>query len=413
MLHESFHYRDGALCCDDVRLEAIAEATGTPVYVYSAARIAANVERLRAAFDPLGAAIHYSLKANANLALVRLLHSLGLGMDAVSAGEVYRAQRAGVAPEQIVFAGVGKTAAELAYALEVGVGWFNVESQDELALLDRLAGERGLTAQAALRLNPGIQAQTHRHIATGHYGAKFGMPAEVVADVLAQRAAYPHVRLGGLHVHIGSQLGSVAETVAAVQAAQALAQPYPDVRTLNIGGGFPVRYTADQQYPSPDAFAAALAPVVAGWHVKIEPGRTLVADAGLLAVSVLYIKQQGGARFAIVDGSMTDLIRPALYEAVHEIVPLRQVPAGHATHETVVAGPVCETTDMLSRGAHLPDLEAGDRLAVLDAGAYGMVMASNYNLRTRAPEVLVDGAAWCEVRRRESWDDLLRCEVEA
>ncbi len=405
--NDTLTLRDNALWCDGVPLEAIANAAGTPVYVYSARRIQTNVARLQAAFAPLNADIHYSLKANANLAIVRLLAGLGLGMDAVSGGEIARALRAGVAPKDIVFAGVGKEPDELAYALDQGIGWINVESRAELELLDRLAAARGVRPRVALRLNPGISAQTHRHIATGHFGAKFGIAPDIVADILAHQDATPHVEIAGLHVHIGSQLGSVAETIRAVREAQALAQPYPALRTLNIGGGFPVAYTDDEHYPAPDEFATALAPVLDGWQVKLEPGRSIIADAGVLLASVLYVKQQGGARFVIVDASMTELIRPALYEAVHPIAPLH---AAEAIGPAVVAGPVCESADILHRGAPLPELAPGDRLAILVAGAYGMVMASNYNQRPRPPEVLVEGDAWRVVRRRETWDDLMRLE---
>lgn len=409
-LNESIHYEGGALWCEAVPLDALADEIGTPAYVYSATRLRANVARLQAAFAPLHAAIHYSLKANANLAIVRLLAGLGLGMDAVSGGEINRARRAGVDPARIVFAGVGKTPAELAYALDVGVGWINVESHDELRLLDGLAAERKTRPRVALRLNPGISARTHPHIATGHLGAKFGMPPDVIAAILARQDATPHVAIEGLHVHIGSQLGRVEETVDAVREAQALAAPYPTLRTLNIGGGFPVAYTDDEHYPDPAQFAAALRPLLEGWQVKLEPGRSVVADAGLLLVSVLYIKRQGGHRFVITDGSMTELIRPALYEAVHPVAPVR---AAAAIGPAIVAGPVCESADVLHRGADLPPLAPGDRLAALVAGAYGMVMASNYNLRVRPPEVLVEGDAWRVVRQRESWDDLLRLEEDA
>ncbi len=410
MLNDSFHYGDGVLCCDGVPLRAIAETAGTPLYAYSAARVRHNVERLRRAFAPLGASTHYSLKANPSLALVRLLHNAGLGMDAVSAGEIARALTAGVDPARIVFAGVGKTAAEIAFALDAGIGWFNVESRDELRLLERLAGERSARPQVALRLNPGIRAQTHEHIATGHLGAKFGLPAADTSALLDERGAYPHLALAGLHVHIGSQLGDVAETVEAVRAAQAVAASHPDVRTLNIGGGFPVRYTADDRVPTPDDFAQALAPLLEGWRVLIEPGRALVADAGVLLVTVLYVKEQDGRRFVITDGSMTDLLRPALYGAVHEVVPLNQASEAAERAPAIVTGPVCESADVLHRAALLPLLRAGDRLAVLTVGAYGMAMASNYNLRTRPPEVLVEGDTWRVIRRRETWDDLLRLE---
>lgn len=408
MLNESFHYQDGRLYCDGVSLNRIADEAGTPVYVYSARRIRDNARRLKEAFEPLGASIHYSLKANANLALVGLLNTLDLGMDAVSAGEIYRAQKAGVDPQHIVFAGVGKTRAELDYALKAGVGWFNVESQAELCLLNSLAGERGQRARVALRLNPGIQAKTHHHIATGHFGAKFGMDPQRIADILAHRGDYPQLAIGGIHIHIGSQLGDIQETLDAVRVAQSLAEPYPDMRTLNIGGGFPVPYTDTDHYPAPAVFADALALLVKGWKLMIEPGRSIIADAGALVVSVLYVKEQGGHRFAVTDGSMTDLIRPALYEAVHPVVMVRQ--RGGEVRSTLVVGPVCESADVLSRDAALPDLDESDRLAVLVTGAYGMTMASNYNMRTRAPEVLVEGDTWRTIRRRETWDDLLRLE---
>jgi diaminopimelate decarboxylase len=411
VLNKSFRYHSDELCCDGVSLDVIAQSTGTPVYVYSAARIQHNIDRLRAAFDPLGASIHYSMKASANLALLHLIHEAGLGMDAVSAGEIHRAVRAGVDPQQIVYAGVGKTRDELRYGLDVGVGWFNVESRAELDLVNTLAAGQNPPPRVALRLNPGVQAKTHHHIATGHFGAKFGMPWDEVADVLAHRADYPYLRIEGIHVHIGSQLGDVQETLEAVRLAQTLAAPYPNIRTLNIGGGFPVAYTESDEYPAPSVFAGALQPLLDGWYLMIEPGRSVIADAGVLLVSVLYIKEQAGQRFVITDGSMTDLIRPALYEAVHPIVPVR-LPHDHSRRESIVVGPVCESADVLNRGVLLPDLVAGERLAVLGTGAYGIVMASNYNMRVRAPEVLVERHTWRVIRRRETWDDLLRLEEE-
>lgn len=408
MLNDAFHYQNGELACDEVPLREIAAAHGTPTYVYSANRLIQNAQRLQKAFKPLGATLHYSLKANNNLAIIRLLAGLGLGMDAVSAGEIYRAQRAGVDPSHIVFAGVGKTGDELTYALQAGVGWFNVESHGELLLLDQLARVLQKTPAVALRLNPDVQAKTHHHIATGHFGAKFGMNADTIAHILAHRHETPHLNIQGLHVHIGSQLGEVEETVEAVHRAQQLAEPYPDLRTLNIGGGFPVRYAETDEYPQPEHFANALAPLFDGWQVMMEPGRSIVADAGVLLISVLYIKDQAGQHFAITDGSMTELIRPALYEAVHPIMPLNEAPP---MQETIVVGPVCESADVLHRGVLLPLLHPGDQLAVMVAGAYGMVMASNYNMRTRPAEILVEGDKWRVVRRRETWQDLLGQEM--
>lgn len=408
MLNESFYYENGELVCDGVPLRKIAEAEGTPTYVYSATRILNNARRLKQAFEPLGATLHYSLKANNNLAILQLLAGLGLGMDAVSAGEIYRAQQAGVDPIHIVFAGVGKTRDELLYALQAEVGWFNVESHGELVLLNELAGRLKKRPTIALRLNPDVQAKTHHHIATGHFGAKFGMSADTIASILAHQDETPNVEIRGLHVHIGSQLGDVNETVEAVRRTQQLAEPYADIRMLNIGGGFPVRYTEDDEYPQPEHFADALAPHLKGWQVMMEPGRSIVADAGVLLISVLYLKDQAGQHFAITDGSMTELIRPALYEAVHPILPLKNA---LPSQEMIVVGPVCESTDVLNRGAKLPALQVGDRLAVMVAGAYGMVMASNYNMRTRPPEILVKDNNWLVTRRRETWDDLLKNEL--
>jgi diaminopimelate decarboxylase len=404
--YNTFHYHHGALHCDEVPLAAIADAASTPVYVYSLRRLHENIQRLQTAFP--NATLHYSLKANASLAIIRQLYQTGIGMDAVSGGEIFRAISAGVNPADIVFAGVGKTAHEIDYALQVGIGWFNVESEAELQLLNRRAAATGKTPVVALRLNPGIQAQTHHYIATGHGGAKFGLDSETIARLLANQHHYSHLKIRGLHVHIGSQLGHVAETVEAVQHAQTLAKPCPELRTLNIGGGFPVSYTGDEHYPSPEDFAAALHPLSVGWQLKLEPGRFIVADAGALLISVLYTKTRAGKTFAITDGSMTELIRPALYQAVHPIIPFHQKDA--PLQPTTVAGPVCESADILREDMPLPPLSPGDRLAVLVAGAYGFVMASNYNQRLRPPEVLVDGANWQIIRRRETWHDLIRLE---
>ncbi len=416
MFNASIGYRDGVLMCDGVAAPSVAEACGTPVYIYSLRRVRANLERIRAAFAALNPHIHYSVKANANQAVLRSLIAAGAGIDAVSGGEIYRALRAGAQPHQIVFAGVGKTPAELRYALEQGVGWFNVENVEECRWLNDLAGQLGRSpVRVALRFNPQVAASTHRHIATGHGGAKFGLTAEAVRFLLEAQPDYPQLRFEGIHVHIGSQLQDTQATVQAVQAARELIAPYPGVRTVNIGGGFPVAYRAGDPLPDAAAFAAAVAPLLAGYQVLLEPGRALVADAGLLVVSVLYVKRQAGQTFVVTDGSMAELLRPALYDAYHEVVPVRQPSVSAPPLEVVqVVGPVCESADALAHDRRLPPLQPGDRLAVLTAGAYGMVMASNYNQRPRPPEVAVaeDGLTWSIVRRRETWDDLLRLEMD-
>ncbi len=408
----SVRYHDGQLFVDDVAAADMAQAVGTPVYVYSLKHVLAQYHALREAFAPLGAHIHYSAKANANLALLRALIGAGAGIDAVSGGEIYKALQAGADPRHVVFAGVGKTQAELRYALAQGVGWFNVENAAELDHIERIAAELGVRARAALRFNPDITANTHPNIATGHGGAKFGMPADAVRALLQARHRYAHVMLAGVHVHIGSQLGDTHATQAAVERALELIAPFEDVRTLNIGGGFPARYHAAQtELPSFQAFADALTPLLRGYEVLIEPGRSLVAEAGVLLTQVLYRKAQGGQHIVIVDASMTELLRPALYGARHEIVPVR---ASTAPVQLVqVVGPVCETTDTLGHDVPLSDdVREGDWLAVLTCGAYGMVMASNYNARPRPAEVVVSAAGdtWRVARPRETWEMLVAGE---
>lgn len=409
MLNSSIRYAGGRLVCDGVALADIAAQVGTPAYVYSTIRMLNNLRRIQAAFPT--AHIHYSAKANANLSILRTLINAGAGIDAVSAGEIHRALLAGVNPADVVFAGVGKTGQELFYALSQGVGWFNVENVEELRLLNSMVGTAISSVRVALRLNPDITANTHRHIATGHGKAKFGLNADTVRYILTHQDDYPNLRFNGIHIHIGSQLHDASATQAAIRAVLELIDPFPEITTINIGGGLPVPYSAEESVPTIEAFAAAILPLLEGYDIILEPGRSIIADAGLLLARVQYVKDQGGAKFAILDAGMTDLIRPALYEAHHEIVPL--VEKGGAPEVVQVVGPVCETTDVLGRDVAMPRLEAGDSLALLTAGAYGMVMASNYNARPRPPEVLVsaDGSAWSVIRRRESWDDLVAAEL--
>lgn len=412
MLNSSIRYENDVLYCDSVPVTEIVDSCGTPVYVYSSRRILENYDRVAAAFSPLKAHLHYSAKANANLKVLQTLIRRGAGIDAVSAGEIYRALEAGAKPENIVFAGVGKSPDELAYALGKGVGWFNVENVAECRLLDDIAARIGRDdVRVALRLNPEVTASTHPYIATGHGGAKFGLTAEAIKSLLNSQADYSHLCFVGIHIHIGSQLGDTSATVEAVRAALELIRPYPQIRTVNIGGGLPVAYSPDDAKPAYEEFAAVLAPLLADYDVLLEPGRSIVADAGMLVCEVLYVKQQAGQTFLIVDGSMAELLRPALYQAYHEIIPVRRMKERPLQLVNVV-GPVCETADVLGREVLLPELQAGDLLAVLTCGAYGMVMASNYNARPRPPEVLVDGVGdnWELARKRETWEDLLRAE---
>jgi diaminopimelate decarboxylase len=417
MLNDSIRYRDGTLYCDGISIPEIVNQAGTPVYIYSLARVLTNLRRIQTAFAALKPHIHYSAKANPNLAVLTTLAQAGAGLDAVSGGEIHRALLAGIKPEDIVFAGVGKTAAELLYALEKGVGWFNVENIAECEHLNGIAGALNRPARVAVRLNPEVTASTHPYIATGHGGAKFGLTAEAVRDVLARQADYPNIRFEGIHVHIGSQLHDTQATKSAIQTALDLIHLYPHIRTVNIGGGLPVAYSLDEQIPTLEAFAATLTPLLKDYTVLLEPGRSIIADAGVLVASVLYVKKQAGQTFLITDGSMAELIRPALYEAHHEIVPVKTpLFVGDPTARlaaTNVVGPVCESADLLGQGVPLPEMAAGDLLAVLTAGAYGMAMASNYNQRPRPPEVVVsaDGQSWRVARKRETWDDLVRLEM--
>jgi diaminopimelate decarboxylase len=404
----TFHEEQGQLYMDGVALNAIADSVGTPVYVYSLQRIRAQLTRLQTAFAPLNPDFHYSLKANANRHLVAALIAGGCGCDAVSAGEIALARRAGCPPDRIVFAGVGKTTADIRYALDNAIGWFNVENPAELERLNVLAAEAGQRARAALRINPALAADTHRHIATGHAEAKFGIPLAVARDLLANRAAYPAVDIAGVHVHIGSQLGRPDESAAAARICLDLAREF-GLTHLNLGGGFPVAYDGMTATPV-EAFADALLPVLAerGVVVAFEPGRFLIGEAGVLLAEVQYIKGIGST--VVLDAGMTDLLRPALYEARHPIRPLHRI-AGDV-QPTRVVGPICESADVLHPAAVLPRLAPGDRVMIGVAGAYGYSMASNYNGRPRPAEVLVDGDQWRIIRRRETIADLVQLETD-
>lgn len=413
MLYDFLTYHDGILHCDSVRVSDIIAQVGTPVYIYSLQRTLRNLERIVTAFAPLDAHIHYSAKANANLTVLKHLIEAGTGIDAVSAGEIYRALLAGAAPQSIVFAGVGKTPNELAYALDKEVGWFNVENVAEIGILDDIAAHMDCAPpHIALRFNPQITANTHPYIATGHGGAKFGLTAEVISDLLSRQSDFPNINFAGIHIHIGSQLRDTTGTMKAIKAALALIEPYPAIDTVNIGGGLPVAYRPEDPVPDLGAFVEELRPLLKDYTVLLEPGRSIIADAGILIANTLYVKRQAGQIFLITDASMAELIRPALYQAHHEIVPIID-PGEAQTCPTQVVGPVCETADVLGHDIALPKMSPGEPVAILTAGAYGMVMASNYNQRPRPPEVVVmpDGVHWQITRRRETWDDLLSTEV--
>lgn len=407
VLNSSIRFLDGRLTIDDVDLESIVSEVGTPSYIYSLARIRSNFGRLKSAFAPVNARLHFSVKANGNLDVLLALRQAGAGFDCVSGGEIFRALKAGAKAQDIVFAGVGKTRAELEYAISNGVGWINAENLGELAHIEAIAAAAGLqSVQVALRLNPQVTANTHPYMATGHGAAKFGLTSDVIRHVLSRQQPYPRLDFAGIHMHIGSQLADGKSTLAALEKLLALARDFPQIKTINLGGGLPVAYRLGEAPPALEPLAAELARRLQGYAVLLEPGRSLVADAGVLVAEVLYVKRQAGQTFVIVDASMAELIRPALYGAHHEILPLRQANGGTIT--TQVVGPVCESADVLARDRDLPPLAPGDKIALMTAGAYGMTMASNYNARARPAEVVVDGDRWWVSRRRESVTDMIQ-----
>lgn len=410
---DHFRYRDGRLFAEDVDLEAVAAAHGTPCYVYSRA----TLERHWRAFDAALAGhrhlVCYAVKANGNLALLDVLARLGSGFDIVSVGELERVLRAGGAAAKTVFSGVGKRAEEMHRALEAGIRCFNVESGAELERLDAVAGEIGMRAPVSLRVNPDVDARTHPYIATGLKENKFGVDPETALALYRRAADMAHVEVRGVDCHIGSQLTDTGPFVAALERVLGLVHTLRDegidVAHLDLGGGLGVRYR-DESPPSPEQYAAALEPVLAGEDLEllIEPGRALVANAGVLLTRVEYLKHGAARDFAVVDAAMNDLLRPALYGAWHEILPVRPRPDEPAQVYDVV-GAICETGDFLGKERPLA-VRAGDLLAVRGAGAYGFSMSSNYNARPRAAEVLVDGERVRLARRRESIEDLMRGE---
>jgi len=414
VFNSSIRYVEDELCIDDIRVADIVNEVGTPTYVYSLKRAVQNYHQLLSAFSDLDIHIHYSAKANGNLAILKALSDAGAGIDTVSMGEIYRAIHVGVHPKDIVFAGVGKTPQEIRYALEKGIGWFNVENVLELDHIQSIAEELNVASvRVALRLNPQVTANTHPYISTGHGGAKFGLTAEVIEDVLSRQSDYACISFEGVHIHIGSQLGDTDATIQAVEIALKAVQPYPTIRYINLGGGLPTAYHFGEDIPPIEDFAKSLAPLLKDYKVLLEPGRSVIADAGVLVSELQYVKQQAGQTFYIVDSSMAELIRPSLYQAHHEIVPLTKS-GGKMTLGHIV-GPICETADVLAKDRELPALQVGDKIAVMTAGAYGMVMASNYNARLRPAEVVVavDGKSWSIARQRETLDDLLRYEIDA
>lgn len=411
---DHFEYRNGQLFAENVAVAEIARTHGTPCYVYSRATLERHWHAFNDAFGAQPHLVCYSVKANSNLAILNLFARLGSGFDIVSGGELERVMRAGGDPGKVLFSGLGKKVAEIRKALEVGIRCFNVESEAELDRINVVAGEMGKVAAISLRVNPDVDAQTHPYISTGLKENKFGIDISRAEAVYLKAAAMPHLHVVGIDCHIGSQLLTLTPFIDALERVLALAERLKaqgvDIHHLDIGGGLGVRYHEGQDAPSPAEYMAQLFTDerLRAYEIFVEPGRAIAANAGLLVTEVEFLKLSDYKNFAIVDAAMNDLIRPALYSAWQEIIPVVPRTEGEAVTYDVV-GPVCETGDFLGKERDLT-IQPGDFLAVRSAGAYGFTMSSNYNTRPRAVELMVDGDTVHVVRERETLDDLLRGE---
>lgn len=416
VLTSGFRRVDGALYCEDVAIERIARDVGTPVYVYSASTIRDRYEKVDAMLGDVPHRVHYTLKANSNRAILRLLRELGAGVDIVSGGELHRALRAGYSGEDIVFGGVGKTDEELREAIAAGVLLINAESEAEIRALDEIAAALGAMASVGLRVNPELNLHAaHEYIKTGEKGHKFGIPYGDALRVAKVAASLKHVELLGLDMHLGSQLSRIepyrAGTERLLELHKAMcAAGISTIRYLDIGGGLGVRYD-DESPPDLERFASLVLPLVEATRLTLvmEPGRFIVGNAGALVGTVLYRKHSGGKEYVISDAGMTELLRPSHYGAFHRIESVRQ---HQRTIVADVVGPVCESGDFLALDRQLADVPPGEHIMVFDVGAYGYVMASNYNARRRAAEVLVDGDRYAVITRRETYEDLVRLDVD-
>jgi diaminopimelate decarboxylase len=410
----AYAYRDDLLACDNVSLEDIAEAAGTPCYVYSADDILSRYRAYDEAFGDLPHQICYAVKANSNLNILRLLAEAGAGFDIVSGGELFRVLKSGGDPSKVVFSGVGKTRHEIGYALREGIHIFNCESEAELSEINDVAGAAGKRARVAFRVNPDVDAATHPYISTGMSEHKFGIDITEVEAVYTRALELPNVLVEGVSCHIGSQildanplLDAVDKMIALVDRLRSAGVP---IRHLDLGGGIGVPYRPNESAPDIPDVVGMIRRKVAGRDlvVSVEPGRSIVGEAGVLLARVLYRKQTARKQFVVIDAAMNDLIRPALYKSHHEIIPVRKG-SGHVTTVDVV-GPVCETGDFLAKDRDMESAAPGDLLAICTAGAYGFAQSSNYNSRPRAAEVLVRDGSWRIIRNRETYDDLVRGE---
>ena len=441
----SFHYREGRLYCEDVDLARAAEEFGTPLYIYSASTILDHYRRLDAALAPLDHLICYAVKANSNRAILKLLKEAGAGFDIVSGGELFRVVAAGGDPGRCTFAGVGKSREEIEYALEQGVYSFNVESEAELEYIDKIAAGKGARAPIALRLNPDVDPHTHEYISTGSHENKFGIALDQAPAIYDRAAKMRNIDIVGVQMHIGSQITAAEPFAAAIKKVEKLVRELKTkyaIKFFSIGGGMGIIYRhalesgsgkwwhehgSESSVFSVRDYAAAVVPPLRdlGLRILVEPGRFLVGNAGLLLTRVRYIKETGRKKFAIVDAGMNDLIRPALYQSYHEIVPVIEpvgeavsFPASKSTSTSKrmdkidIVGPVCESGDFFARDREMPALRENDLLAIMSTGAYGFVMASTYNSRPLPAEVLVQGNKFSLIRQRQDWKDLVRGELD-
>ncbi len=408
-----FNYKNGLLHCEDVPLAAIAETVGTPFYVYSSATLSRHFKAVDEAFSDIKHITCFAVKSCSNIAILSLFSSLGGGADIVSGGELFRALRAGIDPQKIVYSGVGKTVEELRYALNSQILMFNVESIQELQTLQETAAALGRTAPIALRINPDVDPKTHAYISTGLAKNKFGIPVEEAAEIYIKARVMSNIEIVGVSCHIGSQLTTVAPFVESlykvIDFIKELAAAGINIRCLDMGGGLGIKYD-DENPPAPGEYAAAVKEVlreVNDCTLIIEPGRVIVGNAGALVTKVLYTKE-GAKKFIIVDAGMNDLARPSLYDAYHEILPVTE---SKETAEADIVGPICESGDFMARGRLAPVAKPHDLLAIMSAGAYGFTMSSNYNSRPRAAEVIVHQNEFNVIRKRETFADLIRGEA--
>jgi diaminopimelate decarboxylase len=424
----SFHYANGSLHCEGVDLDALAATQGTPLYVYSKATILDHYHRLADSMSELDCRICYATKANSNLAILSLLAKEGAGFDIVSEGELFRVEKAGGDPGKCTFAGVGKTRAEIVAGLKKGIYSFNAESEAEVAFINEVAGSLGMVAPIALRVNPNVDAKTHKYISTGKSENKFGIDFSIIREAYARAAELPNVKIRGLQMHIGSQLTSVNPFVEAVEKVVPFVEELKanyGIEFFSIGGGIGIVYQDslasghldwwDSHEETPltiEEYAEQLVPLLKplGLKIILEPGRFMVGNAGVLLTEVLYEKRGSAKTFKIVDAGMNDLIRPALYEGHHEVAPLKE-PLTEKTEVVDIVGPVCESGDFFAQNREVPLLDAGDRIALLSAGAYGFAMASNYNSRPLPAEILIDGDQAHVIRARQTLDDIIAGEV--